>query len=263
MLNHFLPTRRCLTFLLIGSWVLLANTAMAQETVKAEDVIKMHIKQLGGEEKLKAVKTVEQQFVMVISGPGGDMEADCELLQDGNKFRMMMNLPGFGEIQQGSNGKTYWTSNPAEGNRLMDDEETALAKEQYSRPFPALDWLKDYDGQIEMQGKADVEGNACYKIKFEPSVGTPITRYFAVEDGKMLRFDATQKGMAGEVDISVYLSDFKQVDGITLPFKQDTQMEQAQADMSMEVDSIKFNQEMKADRFQLPAAIQKLVDDKK
>ena len=251
MLNHFLPTRRCLIVLLVASGCLSANTALAQESVTAEDVIKMHIKQLGGEEKLKSIKTVEQQFVMVISGPGGDMEADCELLQDGNKFRMMMNLPGFGEIQQGSDGKQFWTSNPAQGDRLMDDEETALAKEQYSRPFPALDWLKDYDGQIEMKGKTEVDGTPCYKLLFEPATG------------KMLRFDATQKGMAGEVEISVILSDFKEVDGITLPFKQDTEMEQAQADMSMEVDSIKFNQEMKADRFQLPAAIQKLVDDKK
>jgi len=263
MSNHFLSSGRFLTLLLVAVCGLLVNTAIAQENVSAEDVIKMHLKQLGGEEKLKSIKTVEQQFVMVISGPGGDMEADCELLQDGNKFRMLMNLPGFGEIQQGSDGKHFWTSNPTRGDRLMDKEETALAKEQYSQPFPALDWLKDYDGQIELKGKAEVDGTPCYKLLFEPSTGTPITRYFAVEDGKMLRFDATQKGMAGEVEISVFLSDFKEVDGITLPFKQDTEMEQAQADMSMEVDSIKFNQEMTAERFELPAAIQKLVNDKK
>lgn len=260
-MSHSPQTVRSIACFVLCGLFSLANTALAQDEVTADDVIKMHIKQLGGEEKLKSIKTVDQQFVMVLSGPGGDMEADCELVQDGNKFRMMMSLPGFGEIQQGSNGKNYWTSNPAEGDRLMDKEETALAKEQYSRPFPALDWGKDYDGKIKMQGETDVEGAKCYKLEFAPSVGSPITRYFAVEDGKMLRFDATQKGMAGEIDISVILSDFKEVDGITLPFKQVTSMDQA--DMTMEVDSIKFNEAIKAERFKLPAAIQKLVDEKK
>ena len=130
-----------------------------------------------------------------------------------------------------------------------------------TRPFTALDWLEDYDGKISTKGETDVDGTKCHKLEFVPAVGSPITRYFAVDDGKMLRFDATQKGAAGEVDISVFLSDFKKVDGISLPFKQDTKMEQAS--MTMEVESIKFNEEIKADRFKLPASIQKLVDEKK
>jgi hypothetical protein len=36
-----------------------------------------------------------------------------------------------------------------------------------------------------------------------------------------------------------------------------------QASMVMEVDSIKFNQEINPSEFKLPASIQKLVDDKK
>ena len=260
-MDHSRQTVRYLAYLILCGLGMLVGPAMAQDTLSKEDIIKMHIKQLGGEEKLKSIKTVNQQFVMILSGPGGDMEAECELVQDGNKFRMTMSLPGFGEIQQGSNGKNYWTINPAQGDRLMDKDETALAKEQYARPFPALDWLTDYDGKINMKGETDVDGTKCYKLEFVPATGSPITRYFSADDGKMLRFDAVQKGAAGEVDIEVFLSDFKKVDGISLPFKQDTKMEQAS--MVMEVDSIKFNQEINPSEFKLPASIQKLVDDKK
>ena len=260
-MDHSRQAVRYLAYLILCGLGMLVGPAMAQDTLSKEDIIKMHIKQLGGEEKLKSIKTVNQQFVMILSGPGGDMEAECELVQDGNKFRMTMSLPGFGEIQQGSNGKNYWTINPAQGDRLMDKDETALAQQQYARPFPALDWLTDYDGKINMKGETDVDGTKCYKLEFVPATGSPITRYFSADDGKMLRFDAVQKGAAGEIDIEVFLSDFKKVDGISLPFKQDTKMEQAS--MVMEVDSIKFNQEINPSEFKLPASIQKLVDDKK
>ena len=55
-------------------------------------------------------------------------------------------------------------------------------------------------------------------------------------------------------------TDFKEVDGISVPFKQVTSMEQGE--LTMEVDSIKFNEEISASKFKLPTSIQKLVDDK-
>ena len=246
---------------MLGGLIIISGTSMAQDNVTKEDVIKMHIKQLGGEEKLKAIKTMTTKAIMVLPGPTGDMEAEVDSIQDGNKFRMTMNLPGLGEIQQGSDGKTYWTTNPFQGDKLMNKEEAALAKEQYGVLFPSLLWLKGYDGKIEMKGEAEVDGAKCYKLLFTPSVGDPMTRYFTADKGRLVKIDAVQKGMAGEVAVEVFPSEFDTIDGITLPFKQVTSMEQA--DITMEVDSIKFNEELPATRFKLPASIQKLVDEKK
>lgn len=259
-MNLPLQSGRYLTCLVLCGLTVMTNTTMAQDKVTVEDVIKLHIKQLGGEEKLKAIKTIETQSVMLLPGPTGEMEAEVDQIQDGNKFLMVMNLPGLGEIQQGSDGKHFWTINPFQGDKLMDKEETAMAREQFSSPFPALQWLKGYDGKITMKGEADVDGTQCYKLEFTPAVGNPMTRFFAVDSGQMLRMDAVQKGMAGEVKVEVYPSDFKEVDGISVPFKQVTSMEQGE--LTMEVDSIKFNEEISASKFKLPTSIQKLVDDK-
>ena len=103
---------------LAGS-TLLAPHVTAQDLPSPEQVIQQHIKSLGGKEKLSSIQSMVTQAVINMPSPQGEMEVDFELLQQGNKFLFVMEIPGLGEMRQGSDGEHFWMSNPMMGAQLL------------------------------------------------------------------------------------------------------------------------------------------------
>lgn len=245
----------------IASFGVLISPGVAQELTTAKQVIQFHVKSLGGRAKLEAVKTITTKASMLIpGGPNGEMNADLNLLQKSNKFSLVMNIASVGDIQQGSDGKHFWIIMPFQGERLMDDNEQALSKQQFSSPFPSLSWADNYDGKIKLDGTEDVDDAKCYKVVFKPKDGKPLTRFFDVKSGRLLKMNSIQSNPAGEMEVTIFPSDFKEVDGITIPFTQITQVNGG--DITMKTESVKFNVKIEDKQFEMPDAIKKLVKEK-
>ena len=242
---------------LAGS-VWMVHPVTAQDLPSAEKVIKQHIESLGGESKLSAIQSMVTQAVITMPTPQGEMDVDFELIQKGDKFLFAMDIPGFGEMRQGSDGEHFWMTNPMMGGQLLEGEQLAQAREQYGRMFPSLGWL-DFDGKITNEGVEEVDGHKCYKLAFQSENGPSATRYFDVESGHIRRMSTTQKGPQGEMTIDAYPSDFTVVEGISIPFKQ--VMATPQGEITLNIDSVKFNKDIDEATFALPEAIQKQIDD--
>jgi len=234
--------------------------ASAQDNPDVKEIISKHIKALGGADKLKSVKTVSAKGVMTMPGPAGEMEAEMEHYQSGPKFLMVMNIPNMGEFRQGSDGKHYWSNDPFSGARLLEGDQLAAVSQQHSQPFPALGW-SEYDGELTVDGEADVDGKKCWKVIFKPKTGSPMTRYFDKDSGHVVKLDIKQTGPGVEMEVEVFSEDIKQVNGISVPYKQITSA--PQGEMTLEFSEIKFNEKLPDEKFALPEDIQKLVDEKK
>lgn len=239
---------------------LMVNVSSVSSVVAQDDevkaIIKKHIESMGGAEKLESVKSLVSKAVMVIPSPQGDMEAEIEQMQSGDKFLIVINIPQFGEMRQGGDGKHYWMTNPMVGAMLLDGDQAAMAREQYSKPFPAVTWL-NYNGKIVNKGMEEVDGRSCHKLEFQPANGPKITRWFDAESGRMVKMAAVQSGPQGDMKIEVYPTDYRNVDGIMVPFKQVTST--PQGEMTIEIDSMEFNKEIDDATFKLPKELRDKV----
>ena len=68
-------------------------------------------------------------------------------------------------------------------------------------------------------GAENVEKTPCYKIKLTHKDGQFQTLYFAQDSGLLLKVQAQSQTEAGKFSFDTYLSDYRQVDGLMLPFK--------------------------------------------
>ena len=161
-------------------------------------------------------------------------------------------------MRQGSDGEHFWMSNPMMGAQLLQGAQLHQAREQYGSLFPSLTWL-DYDGEITNEGIEEVDGHKCYKIVFKSKSGLSSSRFFDVQSGLIRRMSMTQMGPQGEVTIDAYPTDYQQVEGVTIPFKQT--MTTPQGDVTLSIDSIKLNKKIDDKTFDLPDAIKKQAKD--
>lgn len=237
-------------FTLLVAVAAMSSSALAQDDATVESVIEMHIKSIGDVETLKAVKSMITESTMTVSTPMGDMEVGMSRFQAGNKFKMVQTIPNMGEVTMGSNGDVFWSMNPFQGAQVFEGEELATMKANAPKLFEELTW-GDYDGEITLEGTEEVGGKAAYKLTFAPTEGQSTERYIDKESGQLVKM-VTEAG-------EVLLSDYKVVEGITLPHKQTVMAPQGEVEMV--VDSIKINSELPADTFALPEDVQDLIDD--
>ncbi|MEM7453135.1 MAG: hypothetical protein AAF456_02160 [Planctomycetota bacterium] len=232
--------------------------AAAQDLPSANDIIEMNIESMGGRAALEAVSSMASTASMTIPGPGGDMQVTVEVKQSGEKFLMQMELPGMGSMRQGSNGEVYWMENPMMGAQILEGNEMEAAKQRFSTMFPQLGW-SEYDGEISVTGKESVDGTDCYVVVFTPAEGPATTRYFNAENGQTVKEAVTQESPMGPVTMETFPSDYRDVNGLMLPFMNTTVA--PQGEMEVTFDEYQINLEIDDSVFVLPENIQKMVDE--
>ena len=144
------------------------------------------------------------------------------------------------------------------GSRILDGEELEALQKRFAQLFPQLTWA-EYDGSIEVKGKDTVDGVECYEVEFTPTVGSGTTRFFDAASGHTVKEVVTQDTPMGAVSVETYPSDYRDVNGIMLPFKNITSAPQGEMEMSFE--EYKINEEIDAAVFELPESIKKLVEE--
>ena len=96
---------------------LFAGNSPLVAAPSAEDLVKKHIKAIGGLEAYKKIKT--RQIKGVIEIPTQSITADMTIMSKApDKQRTEIDIPGMGKILEGYDGKVAWSQNPWTG--LMD-----------------------------------------------------------------------------------------------------------------------------------------------
>jgi len=198
----------------------LAVAGWAQEAKKpeltAEQVIEKSIEATGGRKAIEKVTSTVAKATLEI-GPQR-VPATLELYAKAPDKRLVItNLEGFGEVRQGCDGKGAWAQDPIRGLRVLEGAE--LADAQLEAIFNAeLKWRELYP-KVELTGKEKVGERDAYVIRFTPTSGRPVTRYFDAQNFLWLRYVATRDTPQGPMEIQVDSSDYRDVDGIKVPFQ--------------------------------------------
>ena len=249
------PTHRCFLSLvlaaaLIISWV---GTAAAQDLPKAEDLIGNYIKAVGKytkDGKPATLKSRVTKGTLIVTDFG--MEGDItDYLMPPNNY-VKIEFEAFGIIERGVKGDVAWEINPMVGPRILEGAEKA-ERLQDAAGFTRFENWKKFYSKAETAGEGTVGDAACYKVVMTPKEGSPMTYYFDKTSGLLLKTEAEVEGF----DVEVTLSDYKETDGVKLPHKVLT--EGGEYNLEMIIESVEYNAEIPADRFDLPDEIKELA----
>ena len=190
-----------------------AKPADAMPTI--DQILDKFVQALGGKaaiEKLTS-RVSKGNFEIPAMGAGGPIEMYAKAP---NKNLVIINIPGFGTIQQGFNGTVAWAQEPTSGLRELSGAELASAKRDAE--FYADIKFKEMYSKMTVKGKEKVGEKEAYVVEAIPTEGAPQKIYFDTQSGLVLRQDREVESPQGKMPVEVYLEDYKEVDGIKLPF---------------------------------------------
>ena len=212
-----------------------------------DEIIKKNIEARGGLDKITAVKSMKVTGKLLTQG----IEAPVIMfIKRPNLIRMEFTLQGQSMIRA-YNGETAWWINPFTGltdPQKLPEEQAEDLIEQADMDGSLINY-KEKGHQVELIGKEDMEGTEVYKLKLTLKNGN--TRYLYIDSEYFLEIKvvAKIKRQGSEIEVENYVSDYKEVNGLMLPFSFDSKIggnttEQVtieKYEMNVDIDDAIFN----------------------
>lgn len=201
---------------------LLIAVVFVSNAQTADEVLAKYFENTGGLAKWKAVKSMKMEGKAPL--PQGEFQLAIYKAAP-NKSKMVINVQGKEIVQAAYDGETAWQLNPFAGGTdavKLDAEMTKeLAEDDMEDDF--IDYKKKGHA-VTLEGKEDIEGVSCYKIKLEKHKNNDkedVTEihYFDSENYvPIMTKQYARTGPAKGMEIQVFLSDYQEVDGLMIPY---------------------------------------------
>jgi outer membrane lipoprotein-sorting protein len=190
----------------------------------ADEIVEKYLAAIGGRAALAKLTSRTVTGTITVSTPNGDVSGPIEVVtQAPNKSRTLVKLDlsslGAGQvtIDQRFDGTTGYVIDTLQGNRDITGNQLENMRNG-SFPTPLVGY-KERGATVELAGKEKVGERDAYVLVFKPKTG-PIGRQFIDADSylpirQVVKVDLP---MVGEGEQTIEFSDFRDVDGIKVPF---------------------------------------------
>jgi hypothetical protein len=232
--------------ILFSAMMLVSGTFLSAQSL--EDILKEHFAAIG-QEKLLKVNSLKTTGKLVQSG----MEIPfIQMAKRPDCVRIEGTFQGLSFIQT-YNGKEGWGLNPFAGvtdpQPMSKDE---MKNMKYSSDIDGMLWnWKDKGYIVTFEGKEDMEGTSCFKIKELTQDGDVFTYYLDADSYMMIRTNTKVKMQGNETESDTYYSNYMQVEGLAMPGKIDTKMN-GQVVMTIVTDKVEINLDLDKALFEKP-----------
>lgn len=232
-----------------------AASALAAETAAptVDEVIARNIEARGGLDKLRAVQTMKMTGKMMM-GPGMEAPMTLEFRRPAN-MRIEFTFQGMTGIQA-YDGKSGWAIMPFGGKKdpePMTAEDLKEAEEQSDMDGPLVDY-KTKGHKVELLGKEKVEGSDAYKLKVILKSGDVRYLYLDADTYLDIKGESKRTVRGSETEIESTIGDYKEVEGLMLPFSISAGAKGSDQKQNIVIDKIEINPAIDVARFKMPAA---------
>jgi hypothetical protein len=132
---------------------------------------------------------------------------------------------------------------------MSEDE---LKGMHYQADMDGMLWNWNEKGYtVALDGKEDMEGTSCYKIKLDTKEGDSFTYYIDADSYLMLRTNTKMKRMGNEMESDTYYSNYMMTEGIAVPAKIETKMKD-QLMGTLVIETVELNTELDDALFEKP-----------
>lgn len=205
--------KRLILFLLAAA--VFAGNSPLRADPSPEDLIKAHLKAIGGVEAYKKIKTRQIKGVIEIAGQG--ITADMVITSKApDKQRTEIDLPGMGKVVEGYDGKVGWSKNPwAPGVIEKTGGQLKQAQEQADF-YRDVELLSRYS-EWTYKGRETIDGNSTDVIEGKAKDGSVDTMYLDEKTHLLTQLKTIAETEQGKTTVISKLGDYREVDGIKLP----------------------------------------------
>jgi hypothetical protein len=204
-------------------------------------------KQASGGDAWNTIHTTHATLTLKTSGLNGNLEIWEDNVAGHSVVRYKMG-PATGA--EGFDGKVVW-SQDSSGQPLADEGGEArqgAANEAYRRTHAY--WFPErWRAQVEYSGEKQDKGKNFFVLRITPKGGRPFDLWI---DASTYLFDhAVEKA---ELDTKTsYFSDYRDVNGVKVPFTERTTNGDSKYDQFVKIEKIEFNQPVQEAQFHMPA----------
>jgi len=211
--------QRLLTVVVVLSW---SHLAAAQT---AEDIINKSITAMGGRAAMEKIKTRTMSGALTLGTPAGDISGTIQIQNAApNKTRTLIkaDLSSLGagplEVDQRFDGNTGYVLDSLQGDRPITGNQLDNMK---NGGFPHTFLTYKANGiSVSLAGKEKVGDRDAYVLVFEPTTGSPVRHYIDAESYLEIQTRVkTNIPQVGDLEQTSRTSDYRDVDGVKLPFK--------------------------------------------
>ncbi|MBL8746496.1 MAG: hypothetical protein JNK58_09095 [Phycisphaerae bacterium] len=222
----------------------------------AKEIIERYLEVTGGRAAYEKITNRETVGTMEIPQQG--LKGTTTMLQAApNKMRMRIDLGGFGSQTTGTDGHDAWSIDTMQGARILEGEEKAAMLRQATFNGE-LNWESVYK-EAKAEAEEEVNGKPAYAVTMTTPDGQKSTNYYEKESGLLVKTMTVAKSPMGEIPMESAYTDFKQVDGITMPHK--TTISSAMGmQIIMTIESLRQNIDLAPDAFAMPEEVRKLAE---
>jgi hypothetical protein len=216
--------------------------------ITADQVLENYIKAIGGREAWKKLTT--RISTGTIDVPAMNLSGLVTVREKApNRSIFTVNFNG-AVFQQGFDGAVGWSDDPQNGLRVQAGDELAETKRDSDFYHP-LD-LKQIYSKITVTGTDKIDNRDAYVVEASSGDLGIDKIYFDAQNGLVLRIVGQHHTMDGPATFTEDFSDFREVDGIKLPYT--VHQESPSSTFTIKFTEIRHNEAIEDAAFAKPAA---------
>jgi hypothetical protein len=221
----------------------------------AEQLLDAMVEASGGVEAYAAINTVVSKGSIEFSGIGIGAEIAIYQARPG-LLRSEFIAEGLGLFAQGTNGEVSWEVSNLQGPRLLTGDEKAFFER--TSVFDANIIWREHFTSAETVGTEELGDATCFLVKLTPKQGNPETWWIDQSSKLVVKAELKLKIPMGEFPVEVTFDDYREVGGITMPYRFSQKV--IGQEVVTALDEIEINTELDPSVFDLPQEIVDLLD---
>ena len=231
---------------LLGTW-------LAAYALTVDEIVEKNIQAHGGMETYKATKTMR---IVALSATADGSASMTILMKRPDLIRIETTMQDIKEIRA-FDGQLGWSLLSLGGDtsiQEMSQEDKTAIMEAADFDGPLVDY-KSKGNTVELIGKEIVNGTDTYKIRL--TLGDGNVSYLNLDSNTFLDLRETRHSKRGshEVDSETLYSDYKSMDGLTLPFTIEARIH-GQTSQRVTIKTVERNVSVDDSVFQMPPGSQ-------
>ena len=229
-----MKTGSVLSLVIVVVVLTAASPAEGVQLTDPYEILEAHYAAVGGLERLREQDAIHFVADISVAGLSGTLE-HWGLLPD--RSRDAVDLGVLTQVN-GDNGTDVWTLD-TNGMLQFERDANALGRREAVRRLALFEHL-DRDSDVftvELVGTREIEGDLCHVLRMESTVDNAMRLWFISTTSLLMR--RSEVNHPDEQEHIVY-SDFREIDGVIRPFRQDVTIEpvgQKQTIMTTSFDS--------------------------
>lgn len=194
-----------------------ATPSPAAQVELVDQILERYTEAVGGRAAIDSVTSYKAEgrfFSSVLREPGQFKIWG----KDPHKTLSVIEFPRIGTLKKGFDGENRWVQTPA--GTFSDESPTQMAELEQDAEVYRAGKIRSLYESVSLEGNARLNGRDMYILQGKPAKGPTEKLFFDKENGLLRRWDMVRRNpQRGNIFVKVHLEDYREVDGVKVPFK--------------------------------------------